>query len=176
MKYVLEDYYLYIKLRGKSMSNSEKIIIKENKVLKLNNLLIREVTDKEFEDFDKITFRMDSYIKSKGTSTIGPMINYYGVEIDEIGQPKASIKIMVQLKNPIRNVESPYKIKDQIKVRNCIFARFNEKEQNLQYAYQKLHVYAFENNIKLKGDSYTVFVKHEDENLVADVFMETVKS
>ena len=36
-------------------------------------------------------------------------------------------------------------------------------------------MHAFENDIKLKGDSYTVFVKQEEENIVADVFMETVK-
>ena len=45
----------------------------------------------------------------------------------------------------------------------------------MQFAYQKLGVYAFENDIQLKGDSYTVFVKKEEENIVADVFMECLK-
>ena len=126
-------------------------------------------------DIDKITYMMDSYIKSKGNSAIGPMINYSGVDIDENGQAKVNIKVMVQLKNPIHNVENPYKMKNQIRITNCLFARFTEKEENLQYVYQKLSVHAFENDIKLKGDSYTVFVRQEEENLVADVFMEKVK-
>lgn len=157
------------------MNTIEKIVVRENKTLKLNNVLIRQVSDNEIIDIDKITYMMDSYIKSKGNSTIGPMINYSSIEVDEDGQPKVIVKIMVQLKNPIHNIEKPYEQKTQIRVTNCLFARFTEKEENLQFAYQKLGVYAFENDIKLRGDSYTVFVKNEDGNLVADVFMECMK-
>lgn len=159
----------------KSMNTIEKIAIRENKTLKLNNVLIREISENELIDINKISYMMDSYIKSKGNSTIGPMINYSTVEVDESGQAKVIIKLMVQLKNPIYNVEKPYELNTQLRVTNCLFARFTEKEENLQFAYQKLGVYAFENNIKLKGDSYTVFVKQEEENIVADVFMETLK-
>ena len=157
------------------MNIVEKIVIRENKTLKLNNVLIREVSENELIDIDKINYMMDSYIKSKGNTTIGPMINYSGFDVDENGQAVLKIKILVQLKNPIHKVESPYELKSQFKITNCLFARFTEKQENLQFAYQKLGVYAFENNIKLKGDSYTVFVKQEEENIVADVFMECVK-
>lgn len=118
---------------------------------------------------------MESYIKSKGNSNVGPMINYSGIETGEDGQFKAKMKIMVQLKTSIHNIDAPYELKTQLKISNCLFARFTEKEENLQFAYQKLSVYAFENDIKLKGDTYTVFVNQEDDNIVADVFMETVK-
>lgn len=157
------------------MNIIEKIVLRENKTLKLNNVLIREVSGNELIDINQITYMMDSYIKSKGNSTLGPMINYSSVEVDENGQPKVTIRIMVQLKNPIHNIEEPYEFQSQLRVTNCLFARFTEKEENLQFAYQKLGVYAFENNIKLKGDSYTVFVKKEEENIVADVFMECMK-
>lgn len=157
------------------MNTTEKIVIRENKVLKLNNVLIREVSENELIDINQITYMMDSYIKSKGNSTLGPMINYSGMEISEDGQAKLNIKLMVQLKNPINNVENPYELKTQLRITNCLFARFTEKEENLQYAYQKMSVHAFENDIKLKGDSYTVFVKQEAEKIVADVFMEAVK-
>jgi hypothetical protein len=43
---------------------------------------------------------------------------------------------------------------------------------NLQFAYQKLNLVAFEENIKLKGDSYTIFVDRKDGIITADVFME----
>lgn len=157
------------------MNTVEKIAIRENKVLKLNNVLIREVSENELIDIEKISYMIDSYIKSKGNSTIGPMINYSGLEVNDDGQAKMNIKIMVQLKNPIHNVEPPYELKTQIRIPNCLFARFIEKEENLQFVYQKIGVHAFENDIKLKGDSYTVLVKQEEKNIVADVFMETVK-
>lgn len=157
------------------MSIVEKISIRENKTLKLTNVLIRELSENEIIDIDKINYMMDSYIKSKGNCLIGPMINYSNLEVDENGQAKITIKIMVQLKNPIYKVETPYEVKKELRISNCLFARFNEKEENIQFAYQKLGVYAFENNIKLKGDSYTVFVKKEEENIVADIFMECLK-
>ena len=157
------------------MSTNEKIIVKENKTLKLNNVLIREVSQNDLMDINKISYMLESYIKAKGNSTVGPMINYTTIESDDNGQAKLVVKLLVQLKNPIHNVEKPYEFKTQIKIANCLFARFTEKEENLQFAYSKLGVYAFENEIKLKGDSYTVFVDKKEAEIVADVFMETQK-
>jgi len=157
------------------MSTTEKIIVRENKVLKLNTVLIRQVNQSEFNEIDKVAYMMESYIKSKGNSILGPMINYTTVEVDENGQVKMILKLMFQLKSPIHNVETPYELKNQIRVTNCLFARFSEKEENLQFAYSKLQVYAFENDIKLKGENYTVFVENKDSNMIADVFMEIDK-
>ena len=157
------------------MNTTEKIVVRENKTLKLNNVLIREVSQNELVDINKISYMMDSYIKTKGNSTVGPMINYSSAEGDENGQVKIVIKLMIQLKNPIHNIDKPYEFKSQIRITNCLFGRFSEKEENLQFAYSKLQVHAFENDIKLKGDSYTVFVNKNEEKLVADVFMELDK-
>lgn len=155
--------------------NTDKIILKENKTLKLSNVLIREVSQNELIDINKIAYMMESYIKMKGNSTVGPMINYSNVEMDENGQPKLILKLIMQVKNPINNIEKPYEYKPQIKINSCLFARFIEKEENLQYAYSKLNLFAFENDIKLKGDSYTVFVNQNEDNMIADVFMEIKK-
>ena len=157
------------------MNTTEKIIVRENKVLKLNNVLIRQVQENEFMDIQKVAYMMESYIKSKGNSILGPMINYTTAEADENGQVKIILKLMFQLKNPIHNVETPYELKNQIRVTNCLFARFSEKEENLQFAYSKLQLFAFENDIKLKGDSYTVYVENKDNKVIADVFMEIDK-
>jgi len=45
----------------------------------------------------------------------------------------------------------------------------------LQFTYSKLQLHAFENDIKLKGNSYTVFVENKEGIMVADVFMEVQK-
>ena len=47
------------------MNTTEKIIVRENKVLKLNNVLIRQVQENEFVDIQKVAYMMESYIKSK---------------------------------------------------------------------------------------------------------------
>jgi hypothetical protein len=157
------------------MNTIEKITVRENKTLKLNNVLIREVSQNEIIDINKVAYMMESYIKSKGNGIVGPMINYSTMEMGENGQPKIILKLMVQLNNPIHNIEKPYEIKTQIRIPNCLFARFTENEENLQYAYSKLGVHAFENDIKLKGDSYTVYVERKEGKITADVFMEVEK-
>ncbi len=100
------------------MSINEKIIVRENKILKLNNILIRSVSKNEFMNIDKISYMMDSYIKSKGNCIVGPMINYSGTSADESGQVNIELKLMVQLKNPMHNIEAPYEFSDQIRVTN----------------------------------------------------------
>ncbi|WP_409068971.1 hypothetical protein ACFLKB_00465 [Clostridium sp. FAM 1755] len=153
------------------MNTNNKMILKENKTLKLNNVLSRELSEKEFMDINRITYMMDSYIKSKGNSIMGPMINYSSLVNDENGNPKLIGKIIFQLKNPINKIERPYKYEKQIRITNCLFVRFNEKEENLQFAYSKLQLHAFENDIDLLGSSYTVFVDQKEDRIVADVFM-----
>ncbi|ENK1244796.1 hypothetical protein FDF31_04215 [Clostridium sporogenes] len=153
------------------MNTNNKMILKENKTLKLNNVLSRELSEKEFMDINRITYMMDSYIKSKGNSIMGPMINYSSLVNDENGNPKLIGKIIFQLKNPINKIERPYKYEKEIRITNCLFVRFNEKEENLQFAYSKLQLHAFENDIDLLGSSYTVFVDQKEDIIVADVFM-----
>lgn len=157
------------------MNTTEKIIVRENKVLKLNNVLVRNVNENELMDINKIAYMMESYVKAKGNSIVGPMINYSNASPDESGQVKIILKLMIQLKNPIHKVEAPYEINNQVRVTNCLFARFSEKEENINFAYSKLQLYAFENDIKLKGDSYTVFVENKEGRMVADLFMEVQK-
>lgn len=157
------------------MNTIEKITIRGNKTLKLKNVLIRELTENELMSMDKAMYMMENYIKSKGNSTIGPLVTYSSPLIDEQGNLTINSKIMIQLKNKMNKVDIPYSIKDEIIVTNCLFARYNECKENLQYAYSKLELYAFENDIKLKGDTYTVFVDNKDYKLVADVFMEVQK-
>ena len=40
-------------------------------------------------------------------------------------------------------------------------------------ASQKLNIFAFENELELNGNVYTIFVNQDDDDAVVDVFMET---
>lgn len=60
-----------------------------------------------------------------------------------------------------------------IKVPGCMYLRFEGREEDLHIAYKKIEVDAYENDIDLKGNSYTIFVDAADDgNIVADIFME----
>ncbi|TYQ17858.1 UNVERIFIED_CONTAM: hypothetical protein Cloal_0230 [Acetivibrio alkalicellulosi] len=151
---------------------NEKIQINNNKTLKLTNVLINEVDLKESEGLDKEVLKMENYIKNKGAMPIGPLIQYSNVESVENNEPKVIIKLLRQANTYLHSVDKPYKMESVIRIPNCMYARFTGEESKLKLAYDKINVVAFEEDIKLKGDSYTVFVSNIDDGIIADVFME----
>lgn len=79
---------------------------------------------------------------------------------------------MVQSNNYLHHVESPYRMISAIKVKDCIYTRFSGNESKMHIAYDKISVTAFEEDIELKGSTYSIFVNREEDNIIVDVFME----
>jgi hypothetical protein len=150
----------------------EKIKFYENKVLKLNNVLIKEVELKESADFSLDVLGMENYIKSKGTVPIGPLTQKTVAENDRHGNPNIKLFLLRQSKDFIHHVESPYKMESVLRITDCLYARFCDEEKNIKYAYDKLGLFAYENDIVLKNETYAVFVNQTDDKLTADIFME----
>lgn len=150
----------------------EPIIISENKTLKLTNVLIKRIKSDEFTEFGKIVELMENYIKSKGAQPIGPLIQFTKIEVDEDGQTEMNITLLRQSNNFINHVESPYTMESIRRVKKCLYTHFVGEESNLQFAYDKMGVFAYEEDIKLTGETYTVFVDQIEDNLIADIFME----
>lgn len=151
---------------------SNKLQVSENKSLKLSNVIIKKMEQSEFENFEKEVIQMESYIRSKGAMPMGPLIQYTNGYVNENGQLEVNINLMRQCSQFINHVEAPYKMEPQVNVKNCIYVRYTGDENKMKFAYDKLNLMAFEEDIPLKGDSYTVYVKQEEDTIVADVFME----
>ncbi|NLD50742.1 MAG: hypothetical protein GX660_26680 [Clostridiaceae bacterium] len=151
---------------------NEKIQICYNKTLKLTNVLINEIDLKDSEALEKEVLQMENYIKNKGAQPIGPLIQYTDVKGREIEEVKLTIKLLRQSNIHIHNLDASYKMEPIIRVKNCMYARYTGEEDKLKFAYDKINLTAFEEDIPLKGDSYTIFVANSDEGIIADVFME----
>ncbi|NLL07161.1 MAG: hypothetical protein GX270_15585 [Clostridiaceae bacterium] len=148
-----------------------KIQINYNKVLKLTNVLINYVDLKESKGLDKEVLQMENCLKNKGAQPIGPLIQY--TEVEGTGADvKVNVKLMRQSNTFVHNIEAPYKMESVIRVKNCIYARYTGEESKLKFAYDKINLIAFEEDIPLKGDSYTIFVNSSEDGIIADVFME----
>ena len=144
-----------------------------NKVLKLSNVLIARVDIAEKDmNLGKLAIQMENYIKSKGVTPIGPLIQRSSFYIDGEGKIDINFYLLRQANNFIHNVEIPYKMESIVRVPNCIYARYIGPEENLKFAYDKINVTAFEEDIVLSNENYTVFVDQEEDNIVADVFVE----
>lgn len=153
----------------------DKLQLKENKILKLTNVISGkcDINTKD-SSIDVQLEQIQSYIKAKGAAQIGPLIQKIEPKINEQDELEVEISFLLQCSQPIHKVEAPYKMQPVLRVPNCIYCRYIGPEEALKYAYDKINLYAFENDIKLKGGSYTIFVDQNEEEgtIIADVFME----
>ena len=152
----------------------KKLAVSHDKSLRLTNVLKREVSEQERGNDNLIIVieQMNNYIKSKGYQQVGPLIQHTKVQIEKDGNACVYVELMLQASNFINHVEYPYKCEPVMRIKNCMYVRYTGPENMLKFAYDKINLTAFEEDIKLKGDSYTVFVNQVDDDIIADVFME----
>ncbi len=153
-----------------------KLNLDYDKTLKLTNALIIELGEEDFENINLVVEKMENYIKARGYMPIGPLIQYSGTKINEAGELDITVKLIRQSSQFINHTEEPYKCESLMRIKNCMYVRYTGPETSLKFAYDKINLTAFEEDIKLKGDSYTVFVNQIDDNIIADVFMERAEN
>lgn len=154
-----------------------QIEFRENKVLKLTNVLSHKVPSNEIMHQDKQVSMLMNWIKAKGYQTVGPLIMYStGITgMDAEGQPIINSRVMIQLNTNNVRLELPYRFEKEIRVTNCLFARFNDNAEKLQFATNKLTLFAYENDLELTGETYIVLLEQQENKLLADIFMPTKK-
>ena len=151
-----------------------KLQYNDNKTLKINNVLKYKILleDKDF-DLQVVIEQMQSYIKTKGAMQIGPLIQYTRTTLNENNEVDLEIIVMLQCNNYIHNVTQPYSMESVIRVPNALYCRYTGPEMLLKYAYDKIHLEAFENDILLEDYNYTIFLDNnlEENCMTADVFV-----
>ena len=149
-----------------------QIEFKENKVLKLINVLSRKVPAKELFLQDKQIIMLQNWVKAKGYETQGPLIMYSsGIKDMDGEEPIIDSMLMVQLKNSSVRLEIPYSFEKEIRIENCLMARFHDEPEKMRFAINKLTLFAYENNIELTGETYIILINEEDKKMAADIFM-----
>lgn len=152
----------------------EKLQFHESKALKLTNVLKYKILlDDENFNFNIAIEQMQSYIRTKGAMQIGPLIQYTRTFLNDNNELEIEVVMMLQCNNFIHNVECPYSMEAVIKVPNALYCRYTGPETSLKFAYDKISLEAFENDIDIKGCNYTIFVNNnvEDDVMIADVFV-----
>ena len=81
--------------------------------------------------------------------------------------------MMQQATQFIGQMEQDYHMDAVLRVKNCLYAHYTGPMPDSQLASYKLQVHAFENEQKLTGTSYTIYVNQDEDDAVVDVFMET---
>lgn len=151
-----------------------KLQFHENKVLKLTNVLKNKILlNNEDFNLNVVIEQMQSYIRIKGATQIGPLIQQTQTFLNERNELEVEIVLMLQCSNFIHNVEQPYSMESVIRVPNALYCRYTGPEALLKFAYDKINLEAFEKDIPLEKSNYTIFVSNnpEDDIMVADVFV-----
>lgn len=156
---------------------SRKITAHRSKTLKLTNTLLLELSKEEdfeqLQNFQTFIEQMDLHIRQKGAQPIGPLIQKTEVKVGENGEPRMIITFIRQSDTFIYHVDAPYRMESVIRETDCLYTRFIGEEDHMQFAYSKLQLTGYEEEIALRGDTYTVFVDSDRDNglMTADIFM-----
>ena len=137
----------------------KEIKVAENKTLKLTNVLSREIHPEEMASLPVVLTQMHNFIKSNNAQPIGPI-----VQAMVVGEDRQMHLYMMQ---------QDYHMDAVLRVKNCLYAHYTGPMPESQLASYKLQVHAFENEQKLTGTSYTIYVNQDEDDAVVDVFMET---
>ena len=146
------------------------IQVSESKTLKLTNVLSRRIMPEELQNIGTIVMQMDNFIKSQNALPIGPLVQH--IEVTLGPKPEAQIYLMRQANQLITKIDPQYHMDDVLRVKDCLYAHYTGPMAKSELATHKLNILAFENDIKLKNSSYTIFVNQDDDDAVVDVFME----
>ena len=113
--------------------------------------------------------QMHNFIKSNNAQPIGPIVQAMVVGEDR----QMHLYMMQQATQFIGQMEQDYHMDAVLRVKNCLYAHYTGPMPESQLASYKLQVHAFENEQKLTGTSYTIYVNQDEDDAVVDVFMET---
>lgn len=152
----------------------KKLQYNESKTLKLTNVLKYKILlDEEDFDLNIAVEQMQTYIKTKGAMQVGPLIQYSRMYLNENQEIDMEIYLMLQCNNFIHSVEQPYSMESVIRVPDALYCRYTGPEQSLKFAYDKINLEAFENDIKTGDYNYTIFVDNDpiEDRMIADVFI-----
>lgn len=148
-----------------------EIKVAESKTLKLTNVLSRQVQPEEFGNMHLLLTQMQNFIKSNNTQPIGPLVQAVVVGSGPDHAPE--LYMMQQATQFISKMDPGYHMDAVLRVKNCLYAHYTGPLTQSQLAASKLQIHAFENDIKLSGSTYTIYVNQDDDEAVVDVFMET---
>ena len=150
-----------------------KLEVAQQKTLKLTNVLIRDVPLESLNEIPLVVEQMENFIKTKGFQPIGPLVQYNAV-IGEGENTSIVLRLMRQSDGYITCMDKQYTMEAVLRVPNCLYVRYKGVNEKLQFAYNKLRLTAFEEEIALKGVIYTLFVREDYDTVIADVFMPQV--
>jgi len=145
-----------------------EIKVQHGKFLSLKNVIFVEAND--IQKTDLVINSSISKLKAHGVSIHGPIIVWANMKTSQ-GKVRVDRKLIMQCVEDLSNISINFEKKENVKIGPCVYAQFSGKEQNLIRAFEKASVYAYENDIVLKNENYTVYVEQNELISTVDIFV-----
>lgn len=147
-----------------------KLNVVENKKLVLKNALVEEHRGIGFDEIDKRVQEFENKIKLLNVQVYGPLITKMsGTQIGEDGSLSVDYDLIVQA-HDYEQYKSQFKTYERLTAEHCIYVRFNDHPQYIQFATSAIELYMYNNNIDDSGILYSVLVNVNEDHLVMDYF------
>jgi len=151
-----------------------KLDVKLNKSLVLKQVLIKELRNIKVEDLDSEIRNFQMKINLLKVQVFGPLITKsYGTTIHDDGTVTTDYDLMVQA-HDYKNYKNHFKIAEKVECVNCAYIRFQGTSEEIHYAYSKLELFFYENDLMSNGSIFNVFVSNHKDHMVLDVFKPVV--
>ncbi|HFE9851869.1 TPA: hypothetical protein ACGBG5_002536 [Enterococcus faecalis] len=147
----------------------EKIIIQENKKLKLVNVLVKELRRISADDIQNEIRRFMNFLEVAHIQIRGPLITRtIGTHIDSIEGLLIDYDIMIQTVRTF-SIEN-YKFLNSLSFNNCLYVHYKGNQDELTYIQTKFELYVWENNLISTGEEIIVHLDTDNEKMTVDVF------
>ena len=106
--------------------------VKENKVLKLVNVIKRELSAVPQQEVDRATYMMETYLKTRKLNSVGPLITVtHGADVTEDGQLGLDMDIMIQVKEKTITGE-PYEFLDTVRIPKLCICKISREYSRIK--------------------------------------------
>lgn len=147
-----------------------KLEVKDNKKLVLKQVICKKIHGTKVEDVDHELDKFQQHLQLVKAQVFGPLIvKSCGTVIHNDGSITTDFEFYVQAHNA-QQYQNIYDIQDIVSVPHCLYVRFEDSPEYLQFAYSKLELYIYENDIQTDGTVYTVYVNSSPEKMIVDIF------
>jgi len=147
-----------------------KLEVKENKKLVLKNVLRKELNNIKIDDLDNEISKFGNKLQLLHVQLFGPLIiRNRGTKIHDDGSVTMDYDLIAQAHDYLQ-YKDQFIIEDKHSVDNCIYVRFEGAMDEINYAYTKLDLHIYENDLISNGEIYLINVQEHPEHSIIDIF------
>lgn len=147
-----------------------KLEVKENKKLVLKKVLVKKLEGIQLENLDNEINQFYQQLQLLKVQMYGPLVTRNkGTNIHEDGNLTVDYELYMQAHDYMQ-YKDHFEVRDEVIANHCLYVRFQDAQEYMQFAFSKLELHIYENDIPVKNDVYTVYVGGTPEKITIDIF------